>query len=352
VLVSLLLVVFLGVFDLLLGISATFIPQVSELFFSVLAANDLASLLRASFSRRLISSGGLITLAGLLALTVALLLGYEKKQSPSNGNQTQAGGTDYTHQGSNAYVVLLVFLGVLFVLGPEFFYLRDQFGWRMNTIFKFYYQTWLIWSIAAAYGSALLLRNLAKPWSYVFKLILIIILAMSLVYPALSLWNKTGGFNTSKLSLDSAAYLKDSSPDELAAINWLKTAPEGVIAEAVSPTGGSYTNYGRVATHSGLPAVLGWMGHESQWRGGDTEMGSRQSDIEKLYCSRDWEGTRQILDDYNIRYVVLGSLERTTYQPNQGSCAAGVEESKFYKYLVPVFKQGNITIYQYASDGQ
>lgn len=173
---------------------------------------------------------------------------------------------------------------------------------------------------------------------------------MSLVYPALSLWNKTGGFNTSKLTLDSAAYLVDSSPDELAAINWLGTAPGGVIAEAVSPTGGSYTNYARISTHSGLPAVLGWMGHESQWRGGNTEMGSRQSDIERLYCSWHWEETKQILDDYNIRYVVLGSLERTTYQKNQGSCASGLDESKFYKYLVPVFKQGSITIYQYASD--
>lgn len=350
VLITLLVILLLGVSNLLMGIAATFIPQVNELFLGILAANDLASLLTAAFSRRLISSGGVITLGSLLALTLALLLGYEKKQSSFNENKTQSTDLYDTYQDSNAYVMLLIFLGALFVLGPEFFYLRDQFGWRMNTIFKFYYQTWLVWSIAAAYGSALLLKRLAKPWSYIFTSAFMIVIAMSLVYPALSLWNKTDGFNTSRLTLDSAAYLKDSSPDELAAINWLKTAPMGVIAEAVSPTGGSYTNYGRVSTHSGLPAVLGWMGHESQWRGGNAEMGSRQSDIERLYCSRSWEETRQILDDYNIRYVILGSLERTTYKPNQGSCAAGLEESKFLKYLVPVYQQGNITIYQYASN--
>ena len=26
-----------------------------------------------------------------------------------------------------------------------------MFGYRINTIFKFYYQTWLLWSLAAAY---------------------------------------------------------------------------------------------------------------------------------------------------------------------------------------------------------
>jgi uncharacterized membrane protein len=38
-------------------------------------------------------------------------------------------------------VLLLVLLGAGLTLAPEFVYLRDQFGTRMNTIFKFYFQT-------------------------------------------------------------------------------------------------------------------------------------------------------------------------------------------------------------------
>ncbi len=51
-----------------------------------------------------------------------------------------------------SFVLVLVTIGVLLSLVPEFFYLRDNFGTRINTIFKFYYQTWLVFSIASAYA--------------------------------------------------------------------------------------------------------------------------------------------------------------------------------------------------------
>jgi uncharacterized membrane protein len=107
-----------------------------------------------------------------------------------------------------------------------------------------------------------------------------------------------------------------------------------VVVEAV---GGSYSEYARVATHSGKPAVLGWPGHESQWRGGAEEMGSRQGDIERLYRSNDWTETQEILRQYNVRYIYVGPLERSTY---------GVNENKFERFLQPVFKQGQVTIYE------
>ena len=34
-------------------------------------------------------------------------------------------------------------------LGVEIFYLRDVFNDRQNTLFKFYYQMWVLWSIAS-----------------------------------------------------------------------------------------------------------------------------------------------------------------------------------------------------------
>ncbi|HID24560.1 MAG TPA: NAD-dependent epimerase/dehydratase family protein, partial [Planctomycetaceae bacterium] len=48
--------------------------------------------------------------------------------------------------------LLLVLTGALLTLAVEFVYLRDVFGTRMNTVFKFYFQTWALWGIAGAYG--------------------------------------------------------------------------------------------------------------------------------------------------------------------------------------------------------
>jgi uncharacterized membrane protein len=118
------------------------------------------------------------------------------------------------------------------------------------------------------------------------------------------------------------------------AIQWLQTAPYGVVAEAV---GGSYTEYARVSEMSGLPTVIGWPGHESQWRGGEAEKGTREPDIALLYKARQWDQASQILAKYHIRYVYLGALERSTYSANN---------SLFQKYLEPVFHNASVTIYE------
>jgi uncharacterized membrane protein len=114
---------------------------------------------------------------------------------------------------------------------------------------------------------------------------------------------------------------------------WLRSAPDGVAAEAV---GGSYSQYGRISIYTGLPTVLGWPGHEGQWRD-QALQGSREQDIETLYTSNDWIAAQDIINRYNIRYIVVGNLERSTYHMN---------EDKFNRFLKPVFQQGNVTIYE------
>jgi uncharacterized membrane protein/sugar lactone lactonase YvrE len=49
-------------------------------------------------------------------------------------------------------VLLVVALCALIGLSIELVYLRDIFNARQNTIFKFYYQIWVLWAVAAAYG--------------------------------------------------------------------------------------------------------------------------------------------------------------------------------------------------------
>ena len=117
-------------------------------------------------------------------------------------------------------------------------------------------------------------------------------------------------------------------------VEWLRQAPLGTLVEAV---GGSYTGYARVSTYSGQPALLGWPGHESQWRGGGEEMGSRSVDVDTLYTTGSWAEASGIIQRYNIRYIYVGNLEYRTYVVN---------EAKFARFLETVYQFEGVTIYQ------
>jgi uncharacterized membrane protein len=335
------IILFLWLLSLLLGLGIVAIPEIGDIYLGSLAAPGKAELFSLAFIRRLVNCGGWLTLWLLFGVVLAFLgLRYERIRSQNPQSETRSVFQEDT------FPLLLILLGTLLVLGPEFFFLRDQFGWRINTIFKFYYQAWLLWAVAASYGTGLLLQEWHGKKGVVYCISLVIILGMGLTYTVCGLWSKTNQFAPEQgWTLDGTRYFAYQFPDEMAGINWLRSAPDGVVAEAVSPTGGSYSSYARVSTLSGLPGVLGWTGHESQWRGGAEEMGSRQADLERLYCTRQWEEARGILSFYSIRYVFVGSLERTTYLPGQGSCAAGMDEQKFQHNLDMVFQQGEVTVY-------
>ncbi|MGC8855890.1 MAG: DUF2298 domain-containing protein [Anaerolineae bacterium] len=297
----------------------------SDLAQSVLSSQGVTSLgemFRAASLRRLSYIGGLLTLLAVLAPALAFLLAAIKQREPSDGPR------------ATSFIFLMIALAALLVITPDFVYLRDQFGYRINTIFKFYYQAWQLWSLAAAFAVALLLRNLRGIAEVLFRTGLAVLLLAALTYPVMGEWTKTNGFHPPfGWTLDDFARLQRENPDEAAAIEWLRSAPDGILAEAV---GGSYSQYARFSTYTGLPTVLGWPGHESQWRGGYAEQGSRQADIELLYTTPDWETAYSILQKYNIRYVIIGGLERSTYS---------LQETKFIRYLRPVFQQGIVTIY-------
>ncbi|MGD2158586.1 MAG: DUF2298 domain-containing protein, partial [Anaerolineales bacterium] len=306
------------------------------------AAPDWESLIREGFIRRLTIPGTMITLLILLTLVFGYLLSNRQK----NGSTNEEFDASHSELLSpiQRYALLLILVGGLLVLGPEFVYLRDLFGYRINTIFKFYFQAWLLWSVVAAYSAAVVWRELRSVGGGIIRFVMILVLGMSLVYPTFSLWSKTQGFNPSQgWTLDGTAYRLTSSPDEAAASDWLKDRPLGVIAEAV---GGSYSQAARISTHSGQPTVLGWDFHELQWRGGSEEIGPRQGDIARLYCTRDWAEAASILDLYDIRYIVVGNMERSTYNSENTSCVGGLQEMKFANNLEVVFQQGTVTIYQ------
>ena len=323
----------------LLGVLVAWrMPEQASTFLYNQGVQDYLTLIQLAFSRRFQYSAGLITLSLIILGSLALLLGkLVKKQQEIEEEEIVDMDVDRSIQyqsGVIVFVTFLMLLAGLLVLGPDFVYLRDQFGWRINTIFKFYYQAWILWSIVAGYGAAVLLTDLKRLWKWVFKIILVLVLLMAGVYTVLSVSTKTNHFEPYRgWTLDGTAYLSYNDPDEAQAIAWLNQAPDGYLAEAV---GGSYSNHARISTMTGLPTILGWPGHESQWRGSMDPQGSRAEDIQRLYETSSWDEAELILLKYEIQYVFIGDLEHSTYLVN---------ETKFIRHMGLAFSQGSVTIY-------
>jgi len=319
---------------------------------------SLPFLLTDALVLRFASPGTWLTLGILLVLVWGLLSTFAGKRAPaldleeaslSSMSQTDPAdeavftkmkrsveipGEPRSLGSPNAFLLLMILVGAGLTLLPEFVYLRDQFGVRMNTIFKFYFQTWILWGTAAAVVSAILWTQLRRAGRWIFGAAWIVVLLIALPYSYFALADRLNFSQAQSWTLDGTASFASYSADDYAAVKWLDTAPYGAVAEAV---GGQYSAYARIATFSGLPTVLGWPGHELQWRGSGKEIGSRESDIDLLYRTSDWNEALRISSQYNIRYIIIGNLERGKYKVN---------ENKFKSHIVPVFQSGSTVIYE------
>lgn len=232
------------------------------------------------------------------------------------------------------FVLLMAGVGALLVLGPEYFYLQDLFGYRMNTVFKFFYAAWIMWGVAGAYALVELWPGQRAGWAG-WRVLVVVPLLLGLIYPALALWTKTDAFNPpGGRTLDGTAYMASTAAGDAAAIGWINQhLPDGVIAEAV---GGSYTAYGRISAHTGLSTVIGWPFHEAQWRGGGGLLGSRETDIATLYSSRQPDEIMRIINQYHIDYIYIGDLEQAAY---------GVGPiDKYLSFMTVLYQDQGVTI--------
>ena len=212
-------------------------------------------------------------------------------------------------------VWLLVSGGVACVLGPELLYVRDEFDgsalYRMNTVFKLGYQAWLLLGLAGVGALALWRTWLpARAVRWPFAVAAAVVLAGALVYPVAGTYARKDGFSRAP-TLDGLGWLHDRAPGDVGAIAWLDAnAPDdAVVLEAV---GDDYSAFGhaRISTFTGLPAVLGWPGHERQW---GHDVGTRAQDVARAYAAPTAAAALPVLRRYGVRYVVVGPLERTDY---------------------------------------
>ncbi len=328
---------------LALIVLASVVPELRNIALSFAdQAGGLSAVLPLILSRRL---SGAITALGLLAAIVVVIARLFPRQNDDSAP------VPVTYPAATGFALLLIGMGLVLTLAPEFVYLRDNFGTRMNTIFKFYYQAWLLFGIGAAYGIYTVLADYrlrvpAAVWRVAYAMLIGVVLTLGLLFPILGIYSRTQVETGYIYAQTPPTYTLDGGSnfigaDDYAAIECLNSlVPAGQPAVAVEAIGPAYhQEYGRVAALSGIPIVLGWENHEGQWRGSTyfAIRGTRNIDIPLLYKSENIDDVRRIVDAYGIDYIFYGQTEHSVYG------AAG--EQKFRDRFDVVCERGNSRFY-------
>jgi YYY domain-containing protein len=215
------------------------------------------------------------------------------------------------------FVLLLAALAMYLLFAAELFFVHDLFGNRMNTVFKFYYQAWIVLSVVGGYGLFVWWKHHADltgkaMWaSRTAITVFAVVVVSSLYFPVAAAVSKT---TTSGLGpdLNGLSFMQQRDQDELDVISDIRDISDAddVLVEAI---GDSYSEYSRISETSGVPAVLGWEFHERQWHGSDKLFPDRAADIKTIYTTNDEQELRQLIDKYSLTMVVVGPRERSTY---------------------------------------
>ena len=237
--------------------------------------------------------------------------------------------------------MILLTISALLLFWAELFRLHDMFGGRHNTVFKFYYQVWIFFAVVGGYSIYFWMRRhptftgRIRYFSVAAAVIATSLIVVSLYYPFAATAGKSSESGT-EFTLDGLRFLENRDATVTEAMDWIRenVSNDDVLVEA---PGNSYTDHGRFSGWTGRPAILGWTGHQSQWRGGDEWWIDRNHDVERIYVSADDAETRALIDRYSADYLVVSPNERQKYTE--------LDVSKFDRIGHRVFENEQVIIF-------
>ena len=320
----------------------------------VIAALPLGMWMATAFLFTIVADGAAAALDDLgrrltLALPAAIVVGLAAYAAAVRARRND--------EVASSFVLMLMALGIFLVMVAELFHIVDAFSgpWRrMNTVFKVYYQAWLLLGVAGTFAIYALWSGKAPAreyprwrsvtslaWKWGGGAVLALLLVGSFYYTLGATLDRGGAYAApyEGRTLDGLAYLRVEDPAEYAAIAWLRDeAQPGRIVEAI---GDDYSRFSNISASTGLPTVLGWVGHELQWRGSSEPFAGRAEDVASIYTSRDPTEVRRLLEKYDVVYVYLGTRELDSY---------GVSSLENYKdFLQTVFHQDDVVVYEFST---
>ena len=224
----------------------------------------------------------------------------------------------------------------------EVMVLKGDIG-RMNTVFKFYLQVWMLLALSAAVATEQIFHRaslavaekvspLEKVWLMTQDLLfggLVLILAAMAMYPILAIPARVKDRWQPKAphSLDGMAFLPYTlqyehggeipMDVEYRVIRWFQDNVAGTPTIIEGQAEREYLLGNRISVYTGLPTVIAWRWHQVQQRmvmPGYTVEG-RQQDVRNFYNTTSPDVARTLLTKYAVDYVVLTPYERAYMLP-------------------------------------
>lgn len=217
--------------------------------------------------------------------------------------------------------IALTALGLLVLI--ELFYFRDillKGEWfRANTVFKVTMQVWL-WTgvLSGSMLVAMVVKTERTSFKYGLVLMIALLIVAQGVYPIRAAW-QASLVNKTHSGLDSGLqWWQKKYPCDYAAYQYLasvarKLPADDKIRRIVEAEGESYTDASRFSVFLGWPTIIGWPIHEWTWRGSYDQVGARREEVKEIYTGADEIKTLEILEKYNIDYIIVGEFEKKRY---------------------------------------
>jgi len=254
-------------------------------------------------------------------------------------------------------VIFLIGAGLALTLMVELINLEGDVG-RMNTVFKFYMQAWVLMAVSAAVCWGWLWGK-RKRWPDVVRKLwpvgFAFLVAAAAFYPILGGMAKIKDRMTDQAphTLDGMTYMAYANYYDLGvemdlsqdyrAIRWMQENIQGspVIVEANQV---EYHWGTRYTIYTGLPGVVGWSWHQRQQRNlvPHEWVWERVNDVHEFYETTDFEKARDFLQTYDVKFIILGQLERAKY-PGEGLEKFPAAEGVLWR---PVFRAEETIIYE------
>ncbi len=262
--------------------------------------------------------------------------------------------------GAKRGVLLMIGTALVLTMAVELVVLRGDIG-RMNTVFKLYLQAWTLFAVctAAAFGWLLAEFNHWLPrWRAVFQWGLLILVAGTFLFTLTAASDKIADrlAPNAPHTLDSMTYIAyaqlwDGNTMDLGedyrAIRWMQDNVQGspVIVEANCS---EYRWCTRYTIYTGLPGVVGWNWHQRQQRAliSPNRITDRINEIGLFYTGGEIEQTLSFLKKYNVKYFIVGQLERNIY-PVVNDVDGLIKFQQYDgKYWRSVYRDMHTTIYE------